>query len=138
MEVRARVTRFQPSLSFVIGRQGEPLPEHVRWAEMYLQRDACLYPRFRSDNWTMVTSDGSWTAQFEHTLLITNDGCRVLTVTGEGSGAALKPGSVAEGARYCAPCAQLFLRLMMRRWRTRIGQLFFTSAVVVSPAQGRK
>lgn len=45
-----------------------------------------------------MTADGSWTAQFEHTLLITNDGYRVLTKTGSGGGAALNPGTVAEGA----------------------------------------
>ncbi|KAK4983806.1 Methionine aminopeptidase 1 [Elasticomyces elasticus] len=31
------------------------------------------------DNWTSVTSDGSRTAQFEHTLLVTEDGVEVLT-----------------------------------------------------------
>ncbi|ATZ45353.1 hypothetical protein BCIN_01g01510 [Botrytis cinerea B05.10] len=31
------------------------------------------------DNWTSVTQDGKKTAQFEHTLLITDDGCEILT-----------------------------------------------------------
>lgn len=31
------------------------------------------------DNWTAVTADGKWSAQFEHTLLVTEDGCEVLT-----------------------------------------------------------
>ena len=31
------------------------------------------------DDWTSVTQDGSRTAQFEHTLLVTEDGCEVLT-----------------------------------------------------------
>ena len=31
------------------------------------------------DNWTSATSDGSRTAQFEHTLLVTEDGVEVLT-----------------------------------------------------------
>lgn len=31
------------------------------------------------DRWTVVTSDGSWSAQFEHTILVTNNGCEVLT-----------------------------------------------------------
>jgi methionyl aminopeptidase len=31
------------------------------------------------DDWTSVTTDGSWTAQFEHTLLVTEDGVEVLT-----------------------------------------------------------
>lgn len=31
------------------------------------------------DGWTAVTRDGKWSAQFEHTLLVTEDGCEVLT-----------------------------------------------------------
>lgn len=31
------------------------------------------------DNWTAVTADGKRTAQFEHTILVTEDGCDVLT-----------------------------------------------------------
>lgn len=31
------------------------------------------------DNWTCVTQDGSRTAQFEHTLLVTENGVEVLT-----------------------------------------------------------
>lgn len=32
-----------------------------------------------SDNWTAVTVDGSLSAQFEHTLVVTKTGCEVLT-----------------------------------------------------------
>lgn len=31
------------------------------------------------DGWTLRTEDGSWSAQFEHTVLVTPDGCRILT-----------------------------------------------------------
>lgn len=31
------------------------------------------------DNWTSVTRDGKWSAQFEHTLAVTKNGCEVLT-----------------------------------------------------------
>ncbi|EZA51002.1 hypothetical protein DMN91_008672 [Ooceraea biroi] len=31
------------------------------------------------DNWTAVTLDGQWSAQFEHTLLVTETGCDILT-----------------------------------------------------------
>ncbi len=31
------------------------------------------------DEWTAVTKDGSLSAQFEHTILVTKDGCEVLT-----------------------------------------------------------
>jgi methionyl aminopeptidase len=36
------------------------------------------------DDWTAVTADGRRTAQFEHTLVVTADGCEVLT-GGEGA-----------------------------------------------------
>jgi len=32
------------------------------------------------DGWTLVTQDGSWSAQFEHTVLVTTTGCEILTV----------------------------------------------------------
>jgi len=32
------------------------------------------------DKWTVVTVDGSWSAHFEHTVHITSDGARILTV----------------------------------------------------------
>jgi methionyl aminopeptidase len=33
-----------------------------------------------SDGWTAVTADGSWTAQFEHTLVVTDEGAEILTL----------------------------------------------------------
>jgi len=35
--------------------------------------------RMLPDGWTVVTEDGSLSAQFEHTLLVTPEGCEVLT-----------------------------------------------------------
>ena len=35
--------------------------------------------RLWDDGWTAVTADGGRTAQFEHTLLITDDGAEILT-----------------------------------------------------------
>lgn len=32
------------------------------------------------DDWTVVTRDGQYSAQFEHTLVVTEDGCEVLTL----------------------------------------------------------
>jgi len=32
------------------------------------------------DGWTVVTDDGSWVAQFEHTIHITENGPEVLTL----------------------------------------------------------
>lgn len=36
--------------------------------------------RVLEDEWTVVTKDRSWSAQFEHTILITEDGHEILTV----------------------------------------------------------
>jgi methionyl aminopeptidase len=38
-------------------------------------KDTILLP----DGWTMVTVDNSLAAQFEHTMLVTEDGCEILT-----------------------------------------------------------
>jgi methionyl aminopeptidase len=35
--------------------------------------------RVLADGWTVVTVDGRWSAQFEHTVVVTADGCEVLT-----------------------------------------------------------
>jgi methionyl aminopeptidase len=35
--------------------------------------------RTLADRWTMVTEDGMWSAQFEHTVLVTKSGAEVLT-----------------------------------------------------------
>ena len=41
--------------------------------------------RTLKDGWTAVTRDGSISAQFEHTLLVTEDGCEVLTLRSDES-----------------------------------------------------
>ncbi len=33
-----------------------------------------------ADGWTVVTSDRKWTAQFEHTIVVTEDGAEILTL----------------------------------------------------------
>ncbi|KAJ8764533.1 hypothetical protein K2173_006273 [Erythroxylum novogranatense] len=38
-----------------------------------------INPVMWDDNWTVVTDDGSLSAQFEHTILITRDGAEILT-----------------------------------------------------------
>ena len=40
--------------------------------------------RVLDDRWTVVTADGSLSAQFEHTVLVTHEGCEVLTALGGG------------------------------------------------------
>ena len=36
--------------------------------------------RMWRDGWTVVTKDGRWTAQFEHTVVVTEDGFEILTL----------------------------------------------------------
>ena len=36
--------------------------------------------RVLDDDWTVVTKDRKWTAQFEHTLLVTDSGAEILTL----------------------------------------------------------
>ena len=36
--------------------------------------------RMWDDNWTAVTADGKLTAQFEHTMVVTDAGAELLTV----------------------------------------------------------
>lgn len=35
--------------------------------------------RLKDDGWTIATADGSWSAHFEHTVLITDEGAEILT-----------------------------------------------------------
>jgi len=53
-------------------------PGHTFTIEPMINEGSChdvLWP----DNWTAVTKDGKRSAQFEHTLLVTENGCEVLT-----------------------------------------------------------
>ena len=38
------------------------------------------------DGWTVVTADGSLSAQFEHTIIVTKDGCEITTLLQEEAG----------------------------------------------------
>ena len=40
------------------------------------------------DGWTVLTRDGSWAAQWEHTLVVTDDGAEILTLPVAGSSTA--------------------------------------------------
>jgi methionyl aminopeptidase len=35
--------------------------------------------RFLEDGWTVVTADGKFSAQYEHTIAVTLRGCEILT-----------------------------------------------------------
>jgi len=43
------------------------------------------HTKVKKDGWTVVTRDGKLSAQWEHTVLVTADGCEVLTLRGEES-----------------------------------------------------
>jgi methionyl aminopeptidase len=59
------LTVMQPGMTFTI----EPMITVGSWRE-----------RVWDDGWTAVTVDGQRTAQFEHTMVVTDDGADVLTV----------------------------------------------------------
>jgi methionyl aminopeptidase len=58
-------TILEPGMTFTI----EPMITMGDW-----------HHRMWDDGWTAVTADGKRTAQFEHTVLVTDDGVEVLTV----------------------------------------------------------
>ena len=61
----ASATVMQPGMTFTI----EPMITMGRWQH-----------RMWDDGWTAVTIDGGRTAQFEHTILVTDDGSEILTL----------------------------------------------------------
>ena len=69
---------------FSDGRDVEVVSEMLRLAQRRglgvhrVRRGADV--RVLGDGWTVVTVDGSLSAQFEHTVLVTRDGCEVLTL----------------------------------------------------------
>jgi methionyl aminopeptidase len=62
--VRGQGLRLRPGMIFTI----EPMINLGDWRVEVLE-----------DEWTAVTKDGSLSAQFEHTVLVTDTGCEVLT-----------------------------------------------------------
>jgi methionyl aminopeptidase len=40
------------------------------------------------DDWTILTKDGSWAAQWEHTIVVTDGGAEILTLPSDHSAAA--------------------------------------------------
>lgn len=65
---RGRGIRLRPGMTFTI----EPMINSGDWGIKILD-----------DDWTAVTADGSLSAQFEHTVLVTDSGCEVLTARSE-------------------------------------------------------
>jgi methionyl aminopeptidase len=62
--IRGKGKRLKPGMTFTI----EPMINIGDWKVRILE-----------DDWTAVTTDGTLSAQFEHTLLVTDSGCEILT-----------------------------------------------------------
>jgi methionyl aminopeptidase len=69
-EPRDDVVRMEPGMTFTI----EPMIALGAWEH-----------RLWDDDWTAVTVDGRRTAQFEHTLVVTDDGAEILTLHPDGA-----------------------------------------------------
>jgi methionyl aminopeptidase len=81
---RSASTVLHPGMTFTI----EPMITLGDWRhEMW------------DDDWTAVTADRRRTAQFEHTIVVTDTGADVLTATADGRAAAL-PSTTTAGARH--------------------------------------
>ena len=52
---------------------------HISVLDLTAHRAGPTAVRQLADGWTIVTADGSLSAQFEHTVLVTRDGCEILT-----------------------------------------------------------
>ena len=69
-ETRGKRVHVQPGLCFTI----EPMLNQGTWRTLL----------DKSDRWTVRTADGKLSAQFEHTILMTEVGPEILTLTKEG------------------------------------------------------
>ena len=65
---------------------GEALPEGLTLTIEPMINTGKRHCKLLADNWTVVTKDHSLSAQFEHTLTITKDGCEILTLREEERG----------------------------------------------------
>ena len=64
---RSRVTTVQPSSHW------------SHWIEPMINLGTVDYDIWE-DGWTVVTKDRKWTAQFEHTIVVTDEGNEILTL----------------------------------------------------------
>jgi methionyl aminopeptidase len=63
---RGRGVRLRPGMVFTI----EPMINEGNWEVKFL-----------ADKWTVITKDGKLSAQFEHTVAVTQDGVEILTLS---------------------------------------------------------
>ncbi|EMJ93184.1 type I methionyl aminopeptidase [Leptospira alstonii] len=62
-----KLAKLEPGMIFTI----EPMVNLGTWQVNFS----------REDHWTVTTKDGKWSAQFEHTILVTEKGYEILTVS---------------------------------------------------------
>ena len=74
--VKGTGTILEPGMFFTI----EPMINAGHWATKVIERDRHGNP----DGWTAVTKDGSASAQFEHSLAVTDDGFEIFTLSPKG------------------------------------------------------
>ena len=67
--------------NFVTGHRGARLVEGMTIAIEPMVNVGKPAVRVLSDGWTAVTRDGSLSAHFEHTVVVTKAGCEILTLT---------------------------------------------------------
>ncbi|EPG75996.1 methionine aminopeptidase, type I [Leptospira fainei serovar Hurstbridge str. BUT 6] len=61
-----KLTKLEPGMTFTI----EPMVNLGTWEVIFSKKDG----------WTVTTKDGKWSAQFEHTILVTEKGYEILTL----------------------------------------------------------
>ena len=69
--------------NFVQGRRGPKLRAGMTLAIEPMINAGCYDVEWLDDDWTVVTADGSWSAHYENTVLITSGEPEILTLTDE-------------------------------------------------------
>ncbi len=74
----------EPEISHVGKRgKGVPLREGMVFTIEPMINEGTAEIRHLDDDWTAVTRDGKLSAQWEHTVVVTKDGCEILTLRDE-------------------------------------------------------
>ena len=67
-------------LNYVTFRKGTKLKEGMALAIEPMINEGNHHVAWLDDDWTVVTADGSLSAHYENTVIITKDGCEILTL----------------------------------------------------------
>ena len=67
-------------LNYVTFRKGTKLKEGMALAIEPMINEGDYHVAWLDDDWTVVTADGSLSAHYENTVIITKDGCEILTL----------------------------------------------------------